>query len=124
MKNGKAAAAKGVIAEMVKLGGTTLAEVLAETFTDVLMGKGEVPEVWKKTRLEVLFKKGDVKSLENYRPISILPILLKLFSRVLLARIGDTLHRAQSGDQAGFRQGFGCDDHLFTLTMLYEKCQE
>ena len=60
-------------------------------------------------------------NLENYRPISILPILLKLFSRVLCARIANILSKAQTLDQAGFRPGYSCDDHLFALTMLYEK---
>ena len=124
LRSGKAADAKGIFAEMIKLSGATLAEILAEIFNDILMGRGEVPDVWKKNRLRVLFKKGDVKSLENYRPISILPILLKLFSRVLLARIGAKLTEAQSPDQAGFRHSYGCDDHLFALTMLYEKCHE
>jgi hypothetical protein len=101
-----------------------LAELLADIFNDILKRRGDVPQQWKKTRLRVLFKKGDVRCPENYRPISILPILLKLFSRVLLGRISEVLGKAQSVDQAGFRPTFGCEDHLFTLTMLYEKSQE
>ena len=31
---------------------------------------------------------------------------------------------AQSVDQAGFRKEFACDDHLFAITMLYEKTKE
>ena len=50
--------------------------------------------------------------------------MLKLFSRVLLARIADQLNRGRSVDQAGFRHSCGCDDHLFTLTMLHEECNE
>ena len=44
----------------------------------------------------------------NYRPISILPILYKLFSRVLDARLKVLLSKTQSVDQAGFKKGFGC----------------
>ena len=27
-------------------------------------------------------------------------------------------------DQAGFRPGFGCEDHFFSMVMLFEKCAE
>ena len=99
-------------------------EVVAYLFNDIIQLRGGVPETWRKTRLRVLFKKGNVQCPDNYRPISILPILLKLFSRVIYARISNTLNAGQSVDQAGFRANYGCDDHLFTITMLKEKCEE
>ena len=34
--------------------------------------------------------------------------------------MSETLQRAQSVDQAGFRAGYSCDDHLFVLTLLSE----
>ena len=58
------------------------------------------------------------------KTIAILPILLNLFSRVLYARVEGYLFRDQSVDQAGFKPGFSCDDHLFTVTMVYEKRRE
>ena len=78
---------------------------IAEIFTDVLLG-GYDPECWKETRLKVLYKKGDPQVLDNHRPISILAILYKLFSRVLQERVKTTLDRGQSVDQAAFRRGF------------------
>ena len=69
-------------------------------------------------------KKGDSRKAENYRPIAILPILYKLFSKVVCARVKDTLILAQSCDQAGFRPGYCCEDHLFTVTQLLEKTNE
>jgi hypothetical protein len=74
--------------------------------------------------LKVIFKKGDVQMAENCRPIAILPILYKLFSKVLLARVSVGLDAEQSCDQAGFRSGFSCDDHLFAITLLAEKTNE
>ena len=60
----------------------------------------------------------------NYRPICIIPILYKLFSKIVCARLKHVLSEAQSWDQAGFREGCSCDDHLFTVTMLADKCKE
>jgi len=94
--------------------------MLAEVFSDVLKVDAETPESWKQTRMKVLFKKGDPRQAENYRPISILPIIYKLFSKVLCGKVRDILLAAQSVDQAGFRSGFSCDDHLFTIALLVE----
>ena len=83
-----------------------------------------VPETWRTTRLNILCKRGDPQVLDNYRPSSLLPILMKLFSRVLYARMAGPLTTTQSIDQAGFKSGYACDDHLFTATMLHEKARE
>ena len=50
--------------------------------------------------------------------------MYKLLSRIICGRIEATLDEAQSEDQAGFRPGYSCDDHLFTITLLAEKCKE
>eukprot|EP00973_Karenia_brevis_P069286 9634425-Karenia_brevis.AAC.1 len=53
-----------------------------------------------------------------------LPILYKLFSRVLFSRIREQLDRAQSVDQAGFRSGFSCEDNLHAIVLLIEASLE
>ena len=83
-----------------------------------------VPDYWKSSSIGILLKKGDERLPENYRPICIIPILYKLFSRVVCGRIKNRLTAEQSEDQAGFRPDYSCEDHLFTITMLTEKCNE
>ena len=39
-------------------------------------------------------------------------------------RIQTTVLNAQAVDQAAYRPGFACEDHLLTLTLLYERCRE
>jgi hypothetical protein len=124
MKNGKAADANGVVAEMIKMGGQKLHSAIANLFNDVLVNNAEAPEEWKHTRIKVIFKKGDPQLPSNYRPISILPILYKLLSRILHQRLKKFLDPEQCIDQAGFRAGFSCEDHLLTLVLLYEKLTE
>jgi hypothetical protein len=53
-----------------------------------------------------------------------LRILYKLFSRLLNGRLQDILDKAQPVEQAGFRAGFGVEDHLFTMVMLIEASSE
>ena len=124
MKNGKAADSVGIVAEMVKVGGKRLQEALADLFNEVLLENAAPPAEWKHTRIKVLLKKGDPQIPGNYRPISILSIFYKLFSRILHQRLKVYLEPQQCVDQAGFRAGFNCDDHLLTLVLLYEKLNE
>eukprot|EP00973_Karenia_brevis_P042239 5847428-Karenia_brevis.AAC.1 len=79
-----------------------------------------MPEYWKATRLKVLFKKGDPQLAANYRPIAIVPILYKVFSKIIGNRIKSILLESQSVDQAGFRPGFSCEDHLFAIALITE----
>ena len=124
MKRGKAGDSHGLVAELLKDGGDSLRSAIAMLFNDVASNKAPPPEAWKESRITVIFKKGDEHKAENYRPITLLPVLYKLFSRMLHARIKSVLEAAQSVDQAGFRSGFACSDHLFAITQLAEKARE
>ena len=87
MKDSKTSDQQGVISEMPKNGDSLLRELLLDLFNDVIAAGKEAPEVWRMTRLVVIFKKGDPRLPNNYRLIAILPIIYKLFSRMLWSRI-------------------------------------
>ena len=114
----------GICAEMVTVDCPVLHEIILEVFNDVIKAGQEPPLDWRSSRLVVLFKKGDPALPSNYRPIAILPILYKLFSRMLCGRIKPTIVGQQSVDQAAYRQGFSTEDHLITLTLLLEASSE
>ena len=124
MSNRKSADTRGVVAELLKCSSDYFLEAVAEMFTDILQPEAAIPADWKMTRLKVLFKKGDSQLAGNYRPISILSILYKLFSRILCARIQVSLMKEQSVDQAAYRRGFSTEDHLLCTSLLAEKCSE
>ena len=102
MKRGKAGDKSGLVAELLKDGGNGVNAAIALLFNDILDSASPPPEVWKESRISVIFKQGDEQRPENYRPITLLPILYKLFSRMLHARIKSVLEEAQPVDQAGF----------------------
>ena len=124
LKKGRACGDDTLIAEMLKTGHQGLINVIAATFTDILHGKQDVPEVWCKSRLVVLFKKGDATLPKNYRPIAIIPVLCKLFSGILLARTKHILDGLQEPEQAGFRPDYSCSDIVMFLRMVAEKADE
>ena len=109
---------------LLQKAGQDLYVELAETFTALLRDEALLPEYWRKSKITLIYKKGDPKTPENYRPICIIPLLYKVFSKIVCSPVQDKLVAAQSGDQAGFRPGFSCDDHLFTVSMVVEKCNE
>ena len=44
---------------------------------------GILPDSFKISKITPLFKKGDISMLSNYRPISLLPTISKIFERIL-----------------------------------------
>ena len=62
---------------------------------------------WKAARVIPLFKKGDVNNMDNYRPISFLPIASKLLERAVHTQLVNYLrkHKLLNPYQFGFRKG-------------------
>ncbi|KAE9412324.1 hypothetical protein Angca_003855, partial [Angiostrongylus cantonensis] len=67
---------------------------------------------------------GDLHDIGNYRPICLLSVVYKLFTRVILNRIDRTLDEGQPCEQAEFRKGFSTMDNIHTLTRLIEVWQK
>ena len=42
---------------------------------------------WKQARVTPIFKSGDRRQCENYRPISILPVVSKVFEREVFRQL-------------------------------------
>jgi hypothetical protein len=49
--------------------------------------QGLFPDQLKKAAVAPIFKKGDAEDVNNYRPISVLPIFSKIFERLMLSQI-------------------------------------
>ena len=56
----------------------------------------------------------------NYRPITILSFLGKLFTAILNSRLNDYLEDLLSENQAGFRKHYSTLDHIFSMHSLIE----
>ena len=109
---------------MIKDGGLDLLRALLSLYNDVIRQDVEPPSKWKSSMITVIFKDGDPTLPSNYRPITLIPILYKLFSRLLRRRLEPILEAGQCEDQAGFRHGYSIDEHLLTFNLLQERCEE
>jgi hypothetical protein len=63
-------------------------------------------------------KRGDVTSVDNYRPITLSPVISKIFESALLDKYS---HYMKSDDlQFGFKKGLGCTNAIFSLRKVVE----
>lgn len=65
-----------------------------------------------------------IRRLDNYRPISLLSHIYKLFTRIMVNRLKKKLNNYQTRVQAGFWSGFNTCEHFQALKILIEKCNE
>ena len=78
--------------------------MIRQIFNEVKRQEDCTPETWRIIRIKVMYKKGNVEEVEEYRPIRTLPALYKLYSTIRYNRLYDRLDRVQPEDQGGFRR--------------------
>ena len=72
----------------------------------------EVPDM---TGRKIEKKKGFKESKENYRPVSILPIISKIFEKIISKQITNFMDSLLSKYQCGFRRGFIAQNCLLAM---------
>ena len=87
---------------------------------NAVLDKGYFPKEWTLGEIIPLHKKGDKANVQNYRGITLLSTLSKLFTRILNNRL--TSWAEEYGiyieAQAGFRQHMSTVDNVFVLNSL------
>ena len=81
-----------------------------------------LPQVWKKGVTVLAYKKGDLDNPENFRPITLQPVMSKVFTSLIKDRIYNYLWSNNYIDQS-IQKGFwtnvsGTIEHTETLTNL------
>lgn len=71
-----------ILIKMIEICGETMTVSLTTIFEESLR-KTKFPDTWKKANSVALHKKKDKNLLKNYRPISLLPILSRIFGIVM-----------------------------------------
>ena len=82
------------------------------------MANGIFTSVWKKGNIVPVHKKNDKQRLNNYRPISLLPICSKIFERIIFNEIFRFFIKNDliSQHQSGFKPGDSCINQLLSIT--------
>jgi len=97
--------------------GTDLLFMCIHKFLDFSFKLGKLPLDWLRSNICSLYKSGDKYLPENYRPISLTPIILRLYERLLIPKVWGILNdkKILSPFQAGFRKEHGTLDNLYWL---------
>ena len=84
-----------------------------------------VPEEWHLSRVTALFKKGDWGDCGNYRPISLVCVVYKLFANVLLKRLKAAgAEQKIWSTQYGFKSKHGAAEVLILVRRTIEQVFE
>ena len=95
------------------------ADIVASSLTSIFnqsISVGIFPIDWKLARVSPVFKKGKKSDLNNYRPISVIPIVAKIFEQIIYNQLYKYLNDNSllTNCQSGFRSLHS------TLTALLE----
>ena len=85
---------------------------------------GKFPDELKEAHVTPIHKKSSKTKKENYRPISILPVLSKVFERLLHKQISNHFDNIFSDNQCGFRKGFNTQDCLLSLVEAWKTAND
>ena len=103
--------------KMLKMAGDTIVPSLTKLF-NLSLRLAKYPAQWKKANVVPIFKKGDAAFTDNYRPVSILSCVGKLFERAVFKYVYNFLRDNDciSFKQSGFKPG---DSTVYQLAYLY-----
>ena len=113
---------KSKATELDKISGRLLpecADLISSPICNIFnqsISQGVFPDDWESARLAPLFKQGDRDDLNNYRPISVISVVAKVFERIIYDQVYAYLgeHNIICKHQSGFRAAHS------TVTALLE----
>lgn len=99
----------------------TLISIYCNIF-NIVFNSGVIPESWSIGIIQPIYKnKGDPKDPDNYRAITLVSCVGKLFTAIInnrLPLLADEINMI-SECQTGFRKGYSTIDNIFSLHALH-----
>jgi hypothetical protein len=123
MKKGKAAGIDNNHPEILQVDPHLSTGMLYPLFLD--MWKEErFPKDWKEGIIVKIPKKGDYRNCNIWREITLLVVISKVFSHIILDRISGIVETGIWKEQAGFGPNRSCIDLINTLRIIIEQSLE
>ena len=105
---------------MLKTSAMVTAETLQQLFNQALT-TGEFPSNLKNADVTPVFKKNNPLNKENYKPVSVLPIISKVFEKLMQNQINVHIKSFLSPYLCGYRKGFNSQHALISLIERWRK---
>ena len=122
MKKGKAVGPDGIPVEVWKCLGEEGIDILWDLYNKIYQQE-KIPDSWRNSLLIPIYKnKGDIQDCANYRGIKLMAHTLKMYERIIEARLRDETYISE--EQFGFMPGRGTTDAIFILRQVMEKYRE
>ena len=106
--------------KFLKHAGSEIAPIISG-LTNKSIEQGCFPSVLKKASVVPIYKKADKLEKGNYHPLSLLPILAKIFEKILAHQISPLLNDVLSPHLSAFRRNYSCQDALLGLLKHWRK---
>ena len=112
----------GISAEFYKYGCNELLPALESLFNTILTN-GEYPSRWATGIIHPVYKKGEHGVPDNYRKITVMPCIGKLFESIFNNRLSFKNEVCNDNDpyQAGFKSNSRTTDNIFILCAIIDK---
>ena len=111
---GKAAGLDQIPCKLLKIAAEVVTPSLTQIF-DKIICTSIFPNDWKLARVTPIFKKGKKDDMDNYRLISVISVVAKIFEKLIFEQLYEYLHNNNlTASQSGFRSLHS------TLTALIE----
>ncbi|XP_073841258.1 uncharacterized protein [Musca autumnalis] len=123
LRNGKSSGPDNIPAELLKYGAPSLVDALFPIIRTAWT-TSKIQDAWKEGVIITIPKQGDLKECKNWRGITLLNSIAKLMASQLLNRIRPAVESILRCEQAGFRTGRSCADHINTLRIIIEESKE
>ena len=97
-------------------------DTLTKLVNDSFLNSRKFPSNLKLADITPTYKKNDPLAKENYRPVSVLPVVSKIFERLMQQQINSYISEYLSDFLCGYRQGFSTQHALIKLIESWRKC--
>lgn len=122
LKTGKTPGSDKITTEMIKNLGEIGKEAILEILNKAWLNE-KMPQEWGVALIMPIHKKGDPKQCDNYRGITLLNTVTKIYEQIINNRLKPIIDPQLSESQSGFRPGRSTQDHIFTIKQIIEKRQ-
>ncbi|CAB4008026.1 Hypothetical predicted protein, partial [Paramuricea clavata] len=115
-KLSKATGLDGITARLLKDSGSVLAKPIAH-IENLTITTGQIPSEWKEAKVIPVYKKGKRNDTDNYRPISVLPLISKVMERAIQLQLLNFIkeNNILSTHQSGFRKQHSTETTVVSL---------